>query len=236
MQGPPSHKVPSPHWDPLGAGTERHSTSRYGRQGCRVLRNTPGPERTRAAHRHTRHPRRTGAALRPEPGACMYVCLWTDAHRPPNMQSCADAHLWRWQTHIPVWLSPCANMHRSLTLSPVPLTCPCGQSRGRGLVGPQLRSVSAVCPAPQPGNTVTNKHTNRPMSHTEYHTQTPPARVHTHVEMVVGTHLQDTPMHRHEHFQEKPSLDTLHWHMDEMTQYGNSRLGSHTLGSRSLPT
>ena len=137
---------------------------------------------------------------------------------------------------IPVWLSPCANMHRSLTLSPVPLTCPCGQSRGRGLVGPQLGSVSAVCSAPQPGNIVTNKHTNRPMIHTDHHTQTPPARVHTHVEMVVGTHLQNTPMHRLEHFQEKPSVDTLHWHMDEMTQYGNSRLGSHTLGSRSLPT
>ena len=91
---------------------------------------------------------------------------------------------------IPVWLSPCANMHRSLTLSPVPLTCPCGQSRGRGLVGPQLGSVSAVCSAPQPGNIVTNKHTNRPMIHTEHHTQTPPAQVHTHVEMVVGTHLQ----------------------------------------------
>lgn len=70
MQGPPSHQVPCPHWDPLGAGTGLHSTSRYGRQGCRVLRNTPGPDRTRAAHRHTH------ATL----GRQVQLCCWSLAH------------------------------------------------------------------------------------------------------------------------------------------------------------
>ena len=134
---------------------------------------------------HTGHPRQAGTALLPEPSTGIYVCLWTDAHRPPKCSRVQRrSPLQVAHSHTRVAVTLCQRAQRSLTLSPVPLTCPRGQNRGRMLVGPQLESVlSAMCPAPQPGNIVTTQHTHRSMGRYTrmYHAQTPSAQIHTHV-------------------------------------------------------
>lgn len=102
-----------------------------------------------------------------------------------NMQSYADAHLWRWHTHILVWLPPCANDAQKphpVTRAPsIPTWTESGQRAGGTTAG------VCQCCVPPTSWKHRNQQTNRPMGrHTEYHTQTPPARIHTHVEMVSG--------------------------------------------------